>query len=71
VIGLISWIRSHPKKDERAHNPDELAKSIFIVDTVAAPEHETSKTLGSTRLPTVQVETLEIKNIMNEIIPMF
>jgi hypothetical protein len=28
------------------------------------------KTLGSTRLPTVQVETLELKNIMNEIIPM-
>jgi hypothetical protein len=31
---LILWIRSHPEKDERAHNPDELAKDIFMADTV-------------------------------------
>jgi hypothetical protein len=39
-----------------------------MADAVAALEHEAVKTLGSTRLPTVQVETLELKNIMNEII---
>jgi hypothetical protein len=41
-----------------------------MADAVAAFEHETVKTLGSTRLPSVQVETLKLKNIMNEIIPM-
>jgi hypothetical protein len=47
-----------------------MDKGIFMADTVAAFELETVKTLRSTRLPTVQVETLELKNIMNEIIPM-
>jgi hypothetical protein len=67
---LISWIRSHTEKDGRAHNADELVKGIFMADAVAALEYETVKTLVSTRLHTVQVETLELKNIMNEIIPM-
>jgi hypothetical protein len=68
---LISWIRSHPKKDERAQYPDEMAKGIFMADAVAAVEHETVKTLGSNKLPTVQVKTFELKNIMNKIIPIF
>jgi hypothetical protein len=68
---LFSWMQLHPEKDDRAHNPDEMAKGIFIADTVAALEHKTVKILGSTRLPTVQVEILELKNIMNDIIPMF
>jgi hypothetical protein len=58
---LMSWIWLHPKKDERAHNPDEMAKGIFMADAVAALEHEIVKTLGSPRLLTVQVETLELK----------
>jgi hypothetical protein len=53
------------------HTPDEMAKGIFMADTVATLENETVKTLGSTKLPTVQVETLKLKNIMNETIPMF
>jgi hypothetical protein len=48
-------------KDERAHNPDEIDKGISMADAVAALEHKTVETLGSTRLPTVQVETLELK----------
>jgi hypothetical protein len=67
---LILWIRLHPEKDDRAHNPNEMIKGIFMADTVATLEHKTVKTLGSTRLPTVQVKTLELKTIMNEIIPM-
>jgi hypothetical protein len=51
---LISWIQSHPKKDDRARNPDEIAKGIFMADTAAALEYETIKTLGSTRLPAVE-----------------
>jgi hypothetical protein len=47
-----------------------MAKGIFIADVVTTFKHKTVKTLGSTRLTTVQVETLELKNIMNEIIPM-
>jgi hypothetical protein len=68
---LISWIRLHPEKYERAQNPDEMAKGIFMADAVAALEYKTVKTLGSTRLSTVQVETLGLKNIMNEVILMF
>jgi hypothetical protein len=71
VHRLISWIRPHSKKDENAYNPDEMVKDIFMAVVVAALKHETVKTLGSTRLPTVQAETLELKNIMNEIIPIF
>jgi hypothetical protein len=74
IIGnprLILWIWSHSEKNERAQTPDGMAKGIFMGDAVAALENETVKTLGSIRLPTVQVETLELKNIMNEIIPMF
>jgi hypothetical protein len=41
-----------------------------MADTVAILKHEIVKTLGSTKLPTVHVETLELKNIINEIIPM-
>jgi hypothetical protein len=48
-----------------------MAKDIFMADAVAALKHETIKTLGSTKLSTVQVETLELKNITNEIISMF
>jgi hypothetical protein len=62
---LISWIRSHPEKDERAQSPDKMDRGIFMADVVAAFKHETIKVLGST----FQVETLELKNIMNEIIP--
>jgi hypothetical protein len=47
-----------------------MSKNIFTADVVAALEHETVKTLGSTKLPTVQVETLELKNTMNKLIPM-
>jgi hypothetical protein len=47
-----------------------MVKGIFMTDAVEALKHETVRTLGSTRLPTVQVETLELKNIMNKIIPM-
>jgi hypothetical protein len=67
---LISWIRLHSEKDECAHNPNEMAKGIFMVDALAVLENKTVKTLGSTRLITVQVATLELKNIMNEIILM-
>jgi hypothetical protein len=63
--------RGGHQRQNRAKNPDEMAKGIFTADAVAALEHETIKTLGSTRLPAVQVETLDFKNIMNEIIPMF
>jgi hypothetical protein len=68
---LISRIRAYPKKYERVQNLDKMAKGIFMADVVAALEYETVKTQGSTKLPTVQVETLELNNIMNEIIPMF
>ena len=68
---LISWIRSHPEKDERAQNPDQKATGMFMADAVAALEHKTKRKLGDTRLPEVEVETLEFKNILNEIIPMF
>jgi hypothetical protein len=44
---LISSIRLHPEKDERAHNPDEMSKCIFMADAVAAVEHETVKTLNN------------------------
>jgi hypothetical protein len=44
---------------------------MFMADVVVALEHETIKTLGSIRLPMVQVETLDFKNITNEIILMF
>jgi hypothetical protein len=67
---LVSWIRSHSEKSERAQSPDEMDKSVFRADAVTAFEHEAVKTLSSTRLPTVQVETLECNNITNEIIPM-
>ena len=66
---LISWMRSHPEKDERAQNPDEKAKGMFMADSVAALEHQTKTKLGKTRLPEIEVETLNLKNIMNEIIP--
>jgi hypothetical protein len=65
---LISWIRLHSEKDERAHSPDKMGKSIFMADAVAALKHEAMNTLSSTRLPTLQVEALELKNIMNQII---
>jgi hypothetical protein len=58
---LISWIRSHPERNERAHNPDEMAKGIFMADVVAALKYKIVKTLGSIRVPTVQVEPLELK----------
>jgi hypothetical protein len=45
-------------KDKRAQNLDEMAKGIFMADAVAALEHKTVKTLGSTKLPIVQVETM-------------
>jgi hypothetical protein len=70
-LRLISWIRSHHEKDKPAQNPNEMAKGIFMADAVAFIEHETVNTLGNTRILTVQVETLELKNIMNEIMPMF
>jgi hypothetical protein len=54
---LNSWIRSHPEKNKSAHNFDEMAKGMFMADAEAALEHETVKTLVSTRLPMVQIET--------------
>jgi hypothetical protein len=59
---LISWIRSHPEKDYRVHNPNKMAKGMFMSETVAALDHETVKTLSSTRLSTAQVESLELRN---------
>jgi hypothetical protein len=48
-----------------------MTKGIFTTaDAIAALEHKTIKTLSSNRLPPVQVETLEPKKIINEIIPM-
>jgi hypothetical protein len=67
---LILWIRSHPERDDRAHNPDKMDKGIFMADAVVTLKHETVKTLGSTRIFMVQVETLKLKKIRNEIIPM-
>jgi hypothetical protein len=49
--------RTHSEKDEHTQNPDKMVKGIVMVDVVAALEHETVKTLGSTRRPAVQVET--------------
>jgi hypothetical protein len=40
---FISWIRSHPEKDERAQNHKNMAKGIFMADF----KHETVKTLGT------------------------
>jgi hypothetical protein len=64
-------MRLHPKKDKRAHSPDKMAQGMFIADAVASLEYEFVKTLGNTIIPTVQVKTLEFKNIMNEITSMF
>jgi hypothetical protein len=47
-----------------------MAKGIFMADAVAALKHETVKTLGSTRLPMVLIETLELKNKINGIVLM-
>jgi hypothetical protein len=70
-LHIVKFMPSpHPEKNERAHNPDEMTKGVFMADAAAALEHEIVKTLGSYRLPSVQVETLELKSIMNEIIPM-
>jgi hypothetical protein len=41
-----------------------------MVDTVVAFEHETVKTLDNTMLLMVQVETMKLKKIINEIIPL-
>jgi hypothetical protein len=60
---LISWMRSHPKKDYRPTNPGEMTKIIFIADVVAAHEHETIKRLHRTKLPAIQIRTLELKTL--------
>jgi hypothetical protein len=57
----LDQARSHPEKDDRATKFDEMAKDMLMADTAAALEHETIKTLGSTRLSAVQVETLNSK----------
>jgi hypothetical protein len=57
---LISWIRPHPEKDKCVHKFNTIAKGIFMADVVAALVHEIVKTMGSTRLPVVQVKTLEL-----------
>jgi hypothetical protein len=59
---LIPWIRSPRKKDKHAQSPDKIDKGIFMADAVANFKLKTVKTLGSTRLPTVLVKTLELKN---------
>jgi hypothetical protein len=41
---------------------------MLMTDAVVALKHETIKTLGRARLPAVQIETLELKNITYEII---
>jgi hypothetical protein len=61
---------AHSEKDNCAKSNDEMVKDIYMADMVAALEHKNIKTIGNTRLPAVQVETLELKNIMNEIISM-
>jgi hypothetical protein len=43
-----------------------MAKGMFTTDVAAVLEHATVKTLGSTRLLAVQVETLELKNIITK-----
>jgi hypothetical protein len=48
----------------------QMANGIFMAGTVTALNHETIKTLSSTRISMIQVGTFELKNIMNEIIPM-
>jgi hypothetical protein len=71
---LIQWIRSHPERDKsRYSNPSPEDIGIFLADLIAAnaKEHETVKSLGNTRLPPMEVETMVLHNIMNEIIPMY
>ena len=65
-------VPSHPERDEaRYSNPNEHDKGIFMADVLASSATNVIKSLGSTRLPLVQVETLELSNIMNEIVRMF
>jgi hypothetical protein len=40
---------------------EEMDKGILMADAVTAFEHKNVKNMGGTRLPTVQVETLELK----------
>jgi hypothetical protein len=68
-LRLISWLRPHSEKDDRATNSDEMAKGIFILSTVAALEYATAKTQDSTKFFSIQVDTLKLKNIMNKTIP--
>jgi hypothetical protein len=42
-----------------------------LADKVAEGPRASNKTLGKTKLPTMHVDTLELKNIMNEIVPMY
>ena len=64
---LYSHIKAHPERyPERTAHPSELDKAIFMADSVAGG---TSKPLGKLKLP-VQVDTLKLRNIMNEIIPL-
>jgi hypothetical protein len=56
-------LRSHLEKNDRAKNPDKITKGMFMADVVTALEHKIIKTLGGKRLPAVQVEILEPKNM--------
>jgi hypothetical protein len=47
-----------------------MAEDMFMADALAVLEHATIKTLGSIRLPTVKIETMELKKITNEIVSM-
>jgi hypothetical protein len=51
----------HPEKDDCASKFDKIAKCMLRTDVIAALKHKTVKTLGNTRLPTFQVETLKLK----------
>jgi hypothetical protein len=65
---VYSWTKHHPEDDaNRRANPSEFDKAIFMADAVAG---NSPKTLGSLHLP-VQQEDLDLRNILNEIIPMF
>jgi hypothetical protein len=65
---VYAWTKHRPEDDaNRRANPSEYDKAIFMGDAVAG---NSPKTLGSLHLP-VQQEDLDLRNILNEIIPMF
>jgi len=69
---LIEWLRAHPELDlERAKNPNQYDFGMYLADAFAASASSRIKPLGRNRMPATQIETLELSNIINEIIPKF